>query len=482
MEWSCAGQQRTPPASGWRSSRTRRSWTSSRPRWTANGEGAATFALSGPTRFVLTATGEGGTSVTRSLDVRLLGSVTELRLGEVFYAPGEGLEWVELYNTSAHPVQLADAAVGYGAGSFADSALPLPALLVEPGACVVLGGPRSDADNGGRSSTPSSTSTPDPAGAGGAAGFALFEGAARDITPSAAPFDAVVYGGPLDGGDSFPGPGGAPYLTPDVAAAPAGGSLARRFRRDAAEGAPWVTLAAPTPGRCFGLEDADFADGFDNQLFEGRRSGPEAGGNLLGLAVFDAAPQRALRVFFGAAEATCELDAQGLRCVVPPGAGRVELTLLAGDRALIYPDFYSYEGLDYCNLQFPAELTAASGAPLPPIYGRVYQAGVTEPLGDSGELLVQWGYGPAFTDPALSPGWSWLPATFNVQVGNDDEFVMDGALAPEVEGAYSYTFRVRPQGAVSWTWCDLDGTVNNNPALGNLFSVEQQGALQVNAP
>jgi hypothetical protein len=70
--------------------------------------------------------------------------------------------------------------------------------------------------------------------------------------------------------------------------------------------------------------------------------------------------------------------------------------------------------------------------------------------------------------------WTWFPATYNTQVGADDEFV--GSLtAPLLTGSYSYTYRFTFDGQ-SWTYCDLDGA-GANPALD--FSAAQLGTMTV---
>ena len=113
--------------------------------------------------------------------------------------------------------------------------------------------------------------------------------------------------------------------------------------------------------------------------------------------------------------------------------------------------------LDYCVLQFPPAISAAAGASTPLVYGRVYETTVTEPLGDSGAIEAELGFGPAGSDPR-DGGWSWLAATYNVQYGNDDEYQAAITVPASLSGgdtlAYTYRFALE---AGQYTYCDLDG-------------------------
>lgn len=129
--------------------------------------------------------------------------------------------------------------------------------------------------------------------------------------------------------------------------------------------------------------------------------------------------------------------------------------------------------LDFCNLQFPATANVASGVMTPMIFGRVFEAGVTEPNGASANVYAQLGYGAAGVNPATQPGFSWAPATFNVQVGNDEEF-QASFTAPPI-GTYGYTYRFSIDGT-NWTVCDLNGAGAN---AGLTFESNQLGVLTV---
>jgi hypothetical protein len=130
---------------------------------------------------------------------------------------------------------------------------------------------------------------------------------------------------------------------------------------------------------------------------------------------------------------------------------------------------------DFCNLQSPTSLSIAAGASTGEVYGRIYEAGVTEAAGAPAGVVAQVGWGPATVNPTTQSGWQFFPATYNIQLGNDDEYV-GSFSAPATPGSYRYTYRFSVGGA-SWTYCDLDGAGSNG---GLSFDVGQLGVLTVN--
>ena len=128
--------------------------------------------------------------------------------------------------------------------------------------------------------------------------------------------------------------------------------------------------------------------------------------------------------------------------------------------------------IDYCILQSPATLALATGDP-GTVYGRVFESFVTEASGADPRITMQLGVGPIGSDPRTTI-WAWVATAFNVQVGNNDEYV--GVLAaPSVTSTYSYTTRVTRDGT-NWTYCDLDASGSN---MGFDFSTAQLGVLTV---
>jgi len=110
-------------------------------------------------------------------------------------------------------------------------------------------------------------------------------------------------------------------------------------------------------------------------------------------------------------------------------------------------EFLPYEGnsptnsittneVDWANLQYPASGTI-SATQTYSVYAQVYEAGVTNPVGQGVGISAWIGYSTANTDPAT---WTdWLPATFNVDVGNNDEYTVTFSGLPS--GTYYYASR-----------------------------------------
>ncbi|WP_225409144.1 Ig-like domain-containing protein [Stigmatella hybrida] len=130
---------------------------------------------------------------------------------------------------------------------------------------------------------------------------------------------------------------------------------------------------------------------------------------------------------------------------------------------------------DFCNLQFPASISVQRSKPTAAIYGQLYEAGVTESQGDPGGILAEVGYGTSGTNPISHISWQFFPATYNAQVGNNDEF--SGAFtAPQATGTYSYTYRFSFDNGLHWTYCDTDGAGSNG---GLVFEHTKLGVMTV---
>ncbi|MEQ9318202.1 MAG: hypothetical protein RIF41_03545, partial [Polyangiaceae bacterium] len=113
---------------------------------------------------------------------------------------------------------------------------------------------------------------------------------------------------------------------------------------------------------------------------------------------------------------------------------------------------------DFCNVQFPVGITMAAAGSTQ-VFGRIFEAGVTEAAGAPTGVTAELGYGPRTANPQHEAGWTFIPAAFNVQVGNDDEF--EATLTGLSAGTYGYAFRFSLDGGTSWTYCDVDGAGSN---------------------
>jgi hypothetical protein len=119
--------------------------------------------------------------------------------------------------------------------------------------------------------------------------------------------------------------------------------------------------------------------------------------------------------------------------------------------------------MDWCDVHAPLGLTAAAGATVGPVFGRVVEFGITGPAGMppiAGEL----GYGPAGTDPRYAAGWTFIPATWSAQQADDSDEFQASFDAP-VAGSYVYVYRFTADGQ-RFTYCDPNGA-GANP--GNPF-------------
>jgi len=120
---------------------------------------------------------------------------------------------------------------------------------------------------------------------------------------------------------------------------------------------------------------------------------------------------------------------------------------------------------DYCNLQFPLNLSVQTGASTGTIYARVYESGVTGGGSANPNVIAQIGYGPATANPENQNGWVWSTATYNVSIGNDDEY--QAALLAPATGTYFFGSRFSFDG-IHWTYCDGavgDFGAGSNPGL-----------------
>ena len=91
---------------------------------------------------------------------------------------------------------------------------------------------------------------------------------------------------------------------------------------------------------------------------------------------------------------------------------------------------------DWCNLQWPATMDINEGG-TGTVYAQVYEPGVTDAVGQGAGIEAWIGYSEDDTDPAT---WTnWVPATYNSDNGNNDEYMAD--LGPLPIGTYYYASR-----------------------------------------
>ena len=170
---------------------------------------------------------------------------SDLIITEVFYnhadpPADDGYEWVEIYNTTPYPIDLALYSIGWGGLDYTFGLAELSGII--PGCGVyVIGGPLSDAENGNPVYDLLTNLDPDIQNGGTASdGVALFDLPYYAVTSSTVPIDAAIYGSPNSSGllDETGLPG-----IPDVDNAPAGSSIERVDWAD-----NWQISATPSPG------------------------------------------------------------------------------------------------------------------------------------------------------------------------------------------------------------------------------------------
>ena len=129
--------------------------------------------------------------------------------------------------------------------------------------------------------------------------------------------------------------------------------------------------------------------------------------------------------------------------------------------------------IGWANLQFPSNLTHTISVTnrTENVYGQVWIDGVTSQPGPTEGLRAQLGFGPDGSDPNGNSAWTWVDAAFNVDAGNNDEFV--ASLLPETTGTYDYAYRYSTTNGRDWVYADLDGIPNG-------YDPAQAGSLTVN--
>ena len=95
----------------------------------------------------------------------------------------------------------------------------------------------------------------------------------------------------------------------------------------------------------------------------------------------------------------------------------------------------SWSQVDWCNLQSPTSSAVCEGT-VYTVYAQVYELGVTDAAGQGAGITAWIGYNNADTDPTT---WTnWVPATYNIDAGNNDEYKADLNLPA---GTYYYASR-----------------------------------------
>jgi glycosidase len=113
--------------------------------------------------------------------------------------------------------------------------------------------------------------------------------------------------------------------------------------------------------------------------------------------------------------------------------------------------------IGWANLQWPPTMTHTISAVnrTDTAYGQVWIDGYTSQPGPTPNLRAQLGFGPANSNPNGNPDWVWTEASFNVDAGNNDEFM--ASMLPEAVGNFDYVFRYSTSNGFEWLYADLNG-------------------------
>jgi glycosidase len=133
--------------------------------------------------------------------------------------------------------------------------------------------------------------------------------------------------------------------------------------------------------------------------------------------------------------------------------------------------------IGWANLQWPPSMTHTISTTdrTDNAYGQVWIDGATSQPGQTESLRAQLGFGPAGSNPANNLAWTWVEAGFNVDVGNNDEFV--ASMLPEAVGTYHYVYRYTTTNGRDWLYADLNGPIpaGNPPPNPGVLTVNPSG-------
>ncbi|MBU1412431.1 hypothetical protein KKC22_13040, partial [Myxococcota bacterium] len=112
--------------------------------------------------------------------------------------------------------------------------------------------------------------------------------------------------------------------------------------------------------------------------------------------------------------------------------------------------------VNWCNIQFPFSTTVEQYLFTEYLYSKVWEDGLTDLYAQGPFILSQFGYGDVGTTPDAT--WTWVAATYNLSILNDDEY--KARVREYNVGVYDYAYRYSLDGGLSWKLCDIDGSDN----------------------
>ncbi|HET9495100.1 MAG TPA: alpha-amylase family glycosyl hydrolase [Chloroflexia bacterium] len=134
--------------------------------------------------------------------------------------------------------------------------------------------------------------------------------------------------------------------------------------------------------------------------------------------------------------------------------------------------------IGWANLQWPPDMAhmISTVNRTGNIYGQVWIDGVTNQPGPTEGLIAQAGYGPVGSAPDGNPNWTWVDAVFNVDAGNNDEFM--ASFLPEQVGTFDYVYRYSTTAGSDWFYADLSGPFTGTPSNPGDLTVNSSGDVE----
>jgi hypothetical protein len=131
--------------------------------------------------------------------------------------------------------------------------------------------------------------------------------------------------------------------------------------------------------------------------------------------------------------------------------------------------------IDWGILDRPTSITAMANEPTVDIFGRVFEPGVTEAVGQGAGIIAQMGYGPDGSYPGED--WIWVDAAYVGDAGTADEYA--ASLTVDTIGQYDYAYRFSLDGGLSWIYADTDGNDTGSGNGSNGYNPSRAGSLTV---
>ena len=131
----------------------------------------------------------------------------------------------------------------------------------------------------------------------------------------------------------------------------------------------------------------------------------------------------------------------------------LDFNAAGADDGMAIDDFSIYvlgatDEVDWCNLQTPNNGSTNQCGDFD-VYARTYEAGITNIAGADANIKCWIGYNTTnaiSTSDFTSPDWTWVQANYNVQVGNDDEYMLNLGNEISTAGTYYYVSRFQYNG------------------------------------